>query len=111
MIVGPEWKGTTPAGISGVLHSSTQYAATMPRIFMNDDPADHAAIQLLLNPILIYPLSQFDGKMKTKDWGELPVVERKGVPSKYSSIHPPWVDPDNFFDVLPLVMKQVPPLP
>src|SRR5271166_7180191 len=64
MIVGPDWKGATPPGITGVVRSSTNFAATMPRIFMNDTPEDHAAIQPLLNQILVYPLSQFDGTMK-----------------------------------------------
>ncbi len=111
MIVGPEWKGATPAGITGVVRSSTNFAATMPRIFMNDTPEDHAAIQPLLNQILVYPLSQFDGTMKTKDWSRMPKVERKGVPAKYSSTQPPWVDPATFFNVLPTVMQEVPPMP
>ncbi len=111
LIVGPDWKGATPAGISGVVRSSTNFAATMPRIFLNDTPEDKAAIQLALNQILIYPLSQFDGKIKTKDWSKLPVVDRKGVPTKYSSTQPPWVDPATFFERLPTVMQQVPPLP
>ena len=84
MIVGPDWKGATPAGINGVVRSSTNFAATMPRIFLNDTPEDKAAIQPALNQILIYPLSQFDGKMKTKDWSKLPIVEGKGKPAKYS---------------------------
>jgi len=111
MIVGPDWKGATPPGITGVVRSSTNFAATMPRIFMNDTPEDHAAIQPLLNQILVYPLSQFDGTMKTKDWSKMPKVERKGVPAKYSSTQPPWVDPATFFDRLPIVMSEVPPMP
>jgi hypothetical protein len=111
MIVGPDWKGTTPDGISGVVRSSTNFAATMPRIFLNDTAEDKAAIQPALNQILIYPLIQFDGKIKTKDWSKLPVVDRKGKPAKYSSTQPPWVDPATLFDHLPAVMKQVPPMP
>jgi hypothetical protein len=111
MFVGPDWKGDTPSGITGVVRSSTNFAATMPRIFMNDSPEDHAAIQPLLNQILVYPLSEFDGKMKTKDWSKMPKVQRKGVPAKYSSTQPPWVDPATFFDRLPIVMQEVPPMP
>ena len=111
MIVGPNWKGETPSGISGVVRSTTNFAAKMPRIFLNDTPEDQAAIQPLLNQILVYPLSQFDGKMKTKDWSKMPKVERKGTPAKYSSTQPPWVDPATFFDTLPIVMQQVPPMP
>ncbi len=111
MIVGPNWKGDTPDGIAGVVRSTTDYAVTMPRIFMNDTPEDHAAIQPALSQIQFYPLSQFDGKMKTKDWNKLPKVDRKGKPAKYSTTQPPWVDPATFFDQLPAVMKQVPPMP
>ena len=111
MIVGPDWKGATPSGIAGVIRSSTNFGIAMPRIFMNDTPEDHAAIQPALSQIQFYPLSQFDGTMKTKDWNKIPKVDRKGVPAKYSSTQPPWVDPENFFDELPTVMKEVPPLP
>jgi hypothetical protein len=111
MIVGPNWKGETPAGINGVVRSSTDFAAIMPRIFMDDTPEDHAAIQPALTQIVMYPLSQFDGKMKTKDWSKLPQVTRKGIPARYSTTQPPWVDPATFFDELPIVMKQVPPMP
>lgn len=111
MVVGPNWKGDTPSGIAGVVRSSTDFAVTMPRIFMNDTPEDHAAIQPALNQIQFYPLSQFDGKMKTKDWTKVPKVQKAGTPAEYSTTQPPWVDPATFFDELPTVMKQVPPMP
>ena len=41
----------------------------------------------------------------------MPKVERKGTPAKYASTQPPWVDPATFFDTLPIVMQQVPPMP
>ena len=113
MVVGPHWKGTTPAGIAGVVRSSTDFAVAMPRIFMNDTPEDRAALLPALSQILIYPLSQFDRKMKTKDWSKLPtfpVPKEKSRP-KYSSKQPPWVDPGTFFEELPTVMQQVPPMP
>ena len=50
MIVGPNWKGETPSGISGVVRSTTDFAVTMPRIFMNDTAEDHAAIQPAAEP-------------------------------------------------------------
>jgi hypothetical protein len=113
MVVGPNWKGETPAGIAGVVRSSTNFAVTMPRIFMNDTREDHAAIQPALSQIQFYPLSQFDGKIKTKDWSKLPTfpVPKERVRPKYSTKQPPWVDPAVFFDQLPTVMKQVPPMP
>ena len=113
MVVGPNWKGATPDGIAGVVRSSTDFAVAMPRIFMNDTPEDHAAIQPALSQIQFYPLSQFDGKMKTKDWSKLPHIPmpKEKTRPKYSTTQPPWVDPAVFFDQLPAVMKQVPPMP
>jgi hypothetical protein len=113
MVVGPNWKGTTPTGIAGVVRSSTDFAVTMPRIFMEDTSEDRAAIQSALSQIQFYPLSQFDGKMKTKDWSKLPTfpVPTQKIRPKYSTKEPPWVDPATFFDELPTVMQRVPPMP
>ena len=37
-----------------------------------DDKADNAALQPILQKILSYPLSEFDGTDKTKDWSKIP---------------------------------------
>jgi hypothetical protein len=55
----------------GVL-SPTDIVAVLPRVFQDDTPEDKAAIQPLLNQIVVYPLSEFDGKMKTMDWKKTP---------------------------------------
>src|SRR5450432_1427178 len=106
LMVGPDWKGETPPGITAVVRSSTSSAFVAPRIFMDDTSEDRAAIQPVLNQVVFYPLSEFDGKMKTKDWSKLPhfpAPESKGETS--------WVNPEIFFDQLPAVMRSVPPLP
>jgi hypothetical protein len=107
LVVGPEWKGTVPDGITGVLHSSTDLVAVFPRVFQDDTPEDKAAIQPLLSQVVVYPLSEFDGKMKKMDW--------KGIPSypapASSGGETKWVIPEKFFDELPIVLKQIPPLP
>jgi len=108
MVVGPNWKGETPQGITAVLHSSTVVVAAAPRVFMDDTPEDHAAIQPVLSQIDFYPLSQFDGKMKIKDWSKLPHFP---APKSTGGGETQWVNPETFFDELPAVMKQVPPLP
>jgi len=108
MVVGPNWKGETPKGITAVLRSSTTVVAAAPRVFMDDTTEDHAAIQPTLSQIDFYPLSQFDGKMKTKDWSKLPHFP---APKPSGKGETQWVNPDTFFDELPAVMKQVPPLP
>ena len=107
MVVGPNWKGETPKGITAVLRSSTTVVAAAPRVFMDDTTEDHAAIQSELSQLDFYPLSQFDGKMKTKDWSKLPHFP---APPRKGKGETEWVNPETFFDQLPAVMKQVPPL-
>jgi hypothetical protein len=61
----------------------------------------------LINQVAFYPLSQFDGKMKTRDWRNLPRWPTpQGVVGETK-----WVVPEKFYDQLPGVMKLVPALP
>jgi hypothetical protein len=108
LIVGPDWKGDAPAGISAIVRSSTALAFVIPRIFMDDTEEDRKAIQPLINQVVFYPLSEFDGKMKTKDWSKLPHFP---APESGGKGETKWVNPETFFDELPAVMKSVPPLP
>ncbi|MGB6798569.1 MAG: DUF1254 domain-containing protein [Xanthobacteraceae bacterium] len=108
MMVGPDWKGDTPAGITAVLRSSTALATVIPRIFMDDTAEDHAAIQSVINQVVFYPLSEFDGTMKVKDWSKLPHFP---APKSSGKGETKWVNPETFFDELPAVMKSMPPLP
>jgi len=108
LMVGPNWKGENPTGLTAVVRSSTSVVFAVPRIFMDDTAEDHAAIQPVLNQIDFYPLSQFDGKMKTTDWSKLPHFPAPKSSGKGES---KWINPETFFDELPAVMKQVPPLP
>jgi len=108
LMVGPNWKGETPAGIASVVRSSTSLAFVVPRIFMDDSAEDHKAVQPLISQIVYYPLSEFDGTMKTKDWSKLPHFP---APKPTGKGENSWVNPGTFFDELPAVMKSVPPLP
>jgi hypothetical protein len=107
LIVGPNWRGTLPRGLTGVLQSPTDLVAVFPRTFMDDTPEDRAAIQPLLNQIMVYPLSKFDGKMKTMDWKSTPSFP--APPSTGGETQ--WVIPEKFFDELAVILKQVPPMP
>jgi hypothetical protein len=62
-------------------------------------------IQPLIHQILAYPLSEFDGAMKTKDWSTAPKFPSQGEEETK------WVVPESFFDELPRVLDEVPPLP
>ncbi|WP_234683309.1 DUF1254 domain-containing protein [Bradyrhizobium monzae] len=108
LLVGPNWHGQAPAGINAVYRSSTNIAAIFPRVFMDDTKQDRDAIQPLLNHVMAYPLSKYTGKMQTADWKGLPTIEN---PNAGSSGETQWVIPDKFFEQLPVVMNEVPPLP
>ncbi len=108
LMVGPNWKGERPTGIEAVVRSSTSLAGAIARVFMDDTEADHRAIQPVLAQVVFYPLSEFDGKMQTKDWSKLPHFP--APPSKGKG-ETKWVNPQTFFDELPEVIKSVPPMP
>lgn len=108
LMVGPNWNGKAPDGISGTFRSSTELAAFCPRVLLNDTAEDRQAIQPILNQIMVYPVDQFDGKMKTKDWKKVPSFP---VPGPQGSEEIRWVPPETFFDQLPGILDKVPPLP
>jgi len=107
LMVGPNWKGEVPAGVNAVVRSSTELAFAAPRIFKDDNAEDTKAVQSVLGQIMFYPLSQFDGKMKTTDWSKVPHFPAPAGPGGETK----WVVPEKFFDQLPGVMKLVSPLP
>jgi hypothetical protein len=108
LLVGPNWNGEKPDGITAVVRSSTALVATAPRIFQSDLAEDKAAIQPVLSQIVFYPLAQFDGKMKTKDWTKTPHFP---APASAGKGETKWVNPETFFDELSDILKRVPPLP
>lgn len=108
LLVGPNWKGDVPKGISAVYQSQTDLAAVFPRAFQDDAPEDKTAIQSVLNQINIYPLTEYDGKMKVKDWKKTPSFP---APPGAGKGETKWVTPETFFDELPTVLQAVPSLP
>jgi hypothetical protein len=107
LLVGPDWKGTAPAGITGTFRSKTNLGVAIPRAFLDDTAADREAIQPILSYILMYPLSKFTGQQQTKDWGAVP----KFPSTAQGEEEVKWVEPLPFFDELGEVLKEVPPLP
>ena len=106
LLVGPNWDGQVPEGIAAVIRSSTEFAFVGPRIFLDDTDEDRAAIKPLVNQINGYPLTEFDGQMKIKDWNDVPSFPTPEVEGENK-----WVVPELFFDQLPGVMDAVSPLP
>jgi hypothetical protein len=108
LLVGPNWKGDVPSGITGVLRSSTSLANAIPRVFQNDTAEDRKAIQPIINQIVAYPLTEFDGNMKTIDWSKAPSFP---APDAQGKTETKWVVPEKFFDQFGEVLEMVPPLP
>jgi hypothetical protein len=107
LVVGPNWKGDVPKEIDGVLHAPTDLVGMGPRIFMNDTDADRKAILSVLSGVVIYPLSKYTGEKRVMDWTKtphFPAGEKSATETK-------WVEPKTFFEELPKILDEVPPLP
>lgn len=98
-----------PEGITKVFRSKTGTAFIVPRVFQSDLPEDKQAVQQIIKSIDVYALDKYDGKMKEHDWSKLPTL---APPTEDDGTgETKWVFPDKFFDELPLVLKDAPPLP
>jgi hypothetical protein len=110
LLAGPTWRGSVPVGIAEILRSPTELANAIPRVFLNDTSEDRKAIQHVLNQIVVYPLTEFDGKMKTVDYASLPDIP--APPSRGGDGgETKWVIPEKFFDEFNAMLDDVPPLP
>jgi hypothetical protein len=107
LLAGPDWNGKTPPGIAASFRGSTNVATIIPRVFQEDDKADNEVLQPLIQQISVYPLSEFDGKIKTRDWSSLPSLPW----IKLGDEEWKWVDPATFFDILPEVLDAARSLP
>jgi hypothetical protein len=111
MIVGPNWKAEIPKGVAAAIHSSTDLVFIVPRVFKDATAEDTAALQPVIDQIVMYPLSQFDGKMKTKDYAKSPNFPAPTPEPNAPKGESKWVNPATYYDEMPVVMKEVPPLP
>lgn len=107
LLAGPNWQGNVPKGITRVLRASTSTGLVAPRVFQDDTPEDKQAIQRVLTGIVMYPLAEYDGQMKNIEWSKLP--RAAGAP--HGDEETRWVFPEKFFDELPAVLADAPPLP
>jgi hypothetical protein len=107
LLVGPNWKGEVPKGITRVFRSPTNTGFVAPRVFQDDTAEDKKAVQPALKLVMMYPLSQYDGTMKSTDWSRMRVLasEEKGEGETR------FVFPEKFFDELPAILADAPPLP
>jgi hypothetical protein len=72
LLIGPDWHGEVPKGITQVFRSSSSTGVVGPRVFQDDMPEDQRVVQAPLAGVMIYPLAEYDGKMKTIDWSNIP---------------------------------------
>jgi hypothetical protein len=72
LLVGPQWTGPVPAGITKAFRAKTSTGFIGPRVFQDDTPQDKAAVQSVLQGIDVYPLAMFDGTPKRRDWRQAP---------------------------------------
>jgi hypothetical protein len=107
LLVGPDWRGEVPKGITKVFHSPTSTGAVFPRVFQDDTPEDKRAIQSVLTQIMMYPLSEYDGNMKSMDWSQLPHAPSQSTGEEETK----WVIPEKFVEQLPEVLADAPPMP
>ncbi|MCD2194791.1 DUF1214 domain-containing protein [Actinomycetospora endophytica] len=101
------WEGEVPEGIIKVFRYDTRVAVVIPRVFMDDTEADRVAVGPLVDQITVYPLEDYDGTMKTVDWGGVPSFGEEADSGGETETQ--WVDPATFFDVLGEVLEEVPP--
>ena len=104
-----EWDGETPDGITGVFRFDTRIAAVIPRVYLEDNDADRAAIQPVLNHVMMYPLGQYTGQVQTFEWSDAPVFP--AGESTTGEQETQWVMPEKFFAELPAVLGEVPARP
>ncbi|MGY2167503.1 DUF1254 domain-containing protein [Pseudomonas gingeri] len=107
LLVGPDWKGKVPAGITRVFRSPTNTGFVIPRVFQDDTSEDRQAIQPYLSGIDMYPLSKYDGKVKQRDWRKVPRFPAEAQGDGETR----WVLPEKFFDELPAILADARPLP
>ena len=77
-------------------------------MFLDDTPEDKKAIQSVLRPMQMYPVAEYDDTMKTTDWSQIKKMPAAAASGEGET---QWVFPEKFFDELPAVLADAPPLP
>jgi hypothetical protein len=108
MIAKEGWKGNIPKGITKVFYSPTSVAYVLPRTFVTSDPADKEAVRAVISKLNIYPLTEYDGNVKTKDWTKIPSFPDPNKSQGGKEVS--FVIPEKFFAEFPAILEEVPPL-
>lgn len=65
LLIGSDWHGEVPKGITQVFRSSSNTGIVATRVLQDGTPEDQRVVQAPLAGVMIYPLAEYDGKMKT----------------------------------------------
>jgi hypothetical protein len=106
LVVGPGWQGAAPEGFEGVLRCPTRHAFCIPRVFVSAREGDREAAAASVRGIAAYPLHEFTRETLVRDWSRL-----RWFPNLGRAGHRRGVSPEAFFDSLPEILADVPPLP
>lgn len=108
LVAKKDWKGDIPKGIEKVFYSPTNVAYVLPRTFVNNNEADKEAVRAITRKLNVYPLTEYDGTIKIKDWTKIPSFPdpNKSVGGKEVAV----VVPEKFFLEFPAILKEVPAL-
>jgi hypothetical protein len=74
---------------------------------LDDTAEDRQAIQPVLRQIMMYPLAEFDGRMKSIDWSTIARLPNASTGEGEVK----WVPPESFVETLPMVLADAPPMP
>ena len=107
LLVGPDWDGDVPQGITSVFRAPTSTGFVGPRVFQDDTSEDKAAVQSVIEGIDMYSLAVFDGQVKRRDWRQAPVFPAPAAGDGETR----WVHPETFLDQLPQILQDAPALP
>jgi len=104
LVVGPAWSGVAPPGITRVFHCPTRHAYCIPRVFFTSAPEDRSAAASAVATVMAYPLAEFTGVPRRRDWSKLGWLPNLGRREH-------TMTPERFLRILPDLIEDVPPLP
>jgi hypothetical protein len=115
LLVGPSWKGETPAGFLDVLRMPTNFAAAFGRSFAARTPEVQARSIAVLDELGAYPFSEDDGKRRnfqcaatTRNKVYPPGVTLEMLAADPDAVRPEWVSPKTFWGELKKLLEANP---
>ena len=107
LLVGPDWRGETPAEFIGVLRMPTNVCWVPGRSFAAHSPESKAEARAVLNQMRVFPQSQDKPGPQDRDCEVIarnavfpPGVTPEALAADPYAYRPEWVKPETFWDVL-----------